>query len=435
MLSSTEGWAVGSHYSTGIVRYYDGISEEWQNFPNLENPCLCIDMLSRDDGWIGGYGPFWHWNGVNWNKVNATGSVPSDDFCIDGISMLNPSYGWAVGHEFSNPSQHKGIAFLWNGYVWEFFGVLCEGGLHTVHTISEQNAWAAGDGGQVFNWNGTSWNQVFSRTSKDIMSISMLAIDDGWAVGGGGMATGGTSIHWNGSQWESVALPEGYTDRILKSVFVIDHNDVWACGQDVIIHWNGSNWELSADIPSIVDGWPHPLWALGFSSSTNGWVVGQAVFGHWLETDLTPPTISQIAQFPEPHNVNYNDTVEINATITDESGIDMAELDHRCLYLNGTESSWINTTMFKIGTDLFSGTIPSYPIGTRVLFVITAKDNVGNLASTETLPVDLEYTVISEYPLITTVFAAVLVITFAIAMGAKMRKRSTNSTYNGLVVP
>jgi len=390
MVSKNEGWAVGNRR----LAYYNGLEwDVWGNLPPAGSYGHCIHMVSSTDGWIGGHQGFWRWDGLHWNEVEPVGELPSNEYYIKSIHILNPSYGWAVGYDYQDVYHHKGLTFLWNGYVWDFFDDICEGDLNDVFVLSEYNTWVVGNSGQIFNWNGTSWNEVFSHTPKHLNSIHILSADEGWIVGEDtfqGSAAKGVSLHWNGTQWTPIALPGDQRYR-LESVFMLNSDDVWASdsGPNALIHWDGTEWEEVTQAPGSL----HGLYDLDFVSADDGWVVGQDIIGHWMEIDETPPEISFIIQKPLPHDVNYTDTVEINVTVTDESGVKDVVLCHIC----SGSSFWVNESISEIESNLYTGMIPSYPEGTTVTFVITAEDNIGNLISTATLGYDLEYTVVPEF--------------------------------------
>jgi len=415
MVSHNEGWAVGNRY----VAYYNGI--EWDVMGSLSPPGSyghCIRMVSSTDGWIGGYQGFWRWNGLHWNEVEPVGELPSDYYYIKSIHMLNPSYGWAVGYDSEDAYHHKGITFRWNGYVWDFFEDICEGDLNNVFVLSENNAWVVGNSGQIFNWNGTSWNEVFSHTPKHLKSIHILSVDEGWIVGEDtfqGSASTGVSLHWNGTQWTPIALPSDQ-HYSLKSVFMLNNDDVWAADSlGYLLHWDGTKWEEVTRTPGSLNG----LYDLDFVSVDDGWVIGQDIIGHWAEIDETPPEIKFITQNPLPHNVNYTDTVEINATVADESGVKEVVLCH----ISSGSSSWINESMTEIESNLYTGTIPPYPDGTTVTFMITAEDNLGNFISTAMLGYDFEYTVIPEFP--SSLIPPLFMIATLLAVIVYRRKHST----------
>jgi hypothetical protein len=60
MISSTDGWAVGSD---GIIIHWDGVS--WSNVTSPTGAWLsCVDMVSSTDGWIVGADGVYRWQEV-----------------------------------------------------------------------------------------------------------------------------------------------------------------------------------------------------------------------------------------------------------------------------------------------------------------------------------------------------------------------------------
>jgi hypothetical protein len=406
MLSSTEGWAIGGYHGQETY-YYNGL--EWVSKEMLDNTLCCIRMLSSTDGWIGGWYHFYRWNGLHWNEIQPVGA-PFSEFFISSIDMLNPSIGWAVGVDYTSQYDQKGVVFRWNGFAWDFFGTLLNGGqLTDVFMLSENDGWAVGWNGRIFHWNGTSWNEVFSPTSAYLSSVHMLSASDGWAVGWDGSK--GVTLHWNGVQWTAVSVPP--ESERLRAVFMVGSNDVWAADfyGKVIIHWDGAEWTVNTQAP-------YELNDLDFLNASDGWVTGTYGLGHWTQVDETPPQIKNFIQYPLPHNVTDHDSVQVNVTVTDESGVATVLL---CC-IRSDSSVWSNTSMHVVGTDLYSGTIPACPRGITLTYVIRAQDNLGNSVSTTELGYTFSYTIIPEFPSFTILLLLMTAISLVV-MGYSRKHR------------
>jgi hypothetical protein len=84
-------------------------------------------------------------------------------------------------------------------------------------------------------WNGTS------PTAKGLRSVSMLEADDVWAVGMDGII-----IHYDGTEWSNVTSP---TTKDLYSVCMRNSVMGWAIGEaGVAIRWNGSQWLMGHNL-------------------------------------------------------------------------------------------------------------------------------------------------------------------------------------------
>jgi hypothetical protein len=119
--------------------------------------------------------------------------------------------------------------------------------------------------------------------------------------------------------------------------------------------------------------------------------------------DTTPPDIANVTQSPPKDNVQPEDIVKVNATITDEtSGVKQATLNYTT-----DNATWTAVEMTNIEDNIWNATIPAFPQGTNVTYTITAEDNAGNTANTEETGYTCHYTVIPE-------FASLAVIPFSI---------------------
>jgi len=119
-----------------------------------------------------------------------------------------------------------------------------------------------------------------------------------------------------------------------------------------------------------------------------------------FSVDTAPPEIRDIMQFPLKDNVQPDDEVKVNATVTDDvSGVKRVNLFYAYANNSGT---WIRVVdMTELEGDVWSAFIPGFPYGTNVTYVIAAEDNVGNFASTAEMGYDIQYQVIPEFTAVT----------------------------------
>jgi hypothetical protein len=130
------------------------------------------------------------------------------------------------------------------------------------------------------------------------MDISALSANDVWAVGPNeevGPDSHTVVHHWNGSSWDLVASPDGWTTpgsvNFLSGVAAIAPDDVWAVGMTaesypldegnlagvLIEHWNGARWSLvPAPNLSAVESRFNAVAAVG---EDNVWAVGHSLQG------------------------------------------------------------------------------------------------------------------------------------------------------------
>ncbi len=119
----------------------------------------------------------------------------------------------------------------------------------------------------------------FDWTDKDLRSVFMLDSSDGWAVGQ-------TILHWNGATWRTVPSPTGSN---LMSIHMVNATDGWAVGTEgTTIHWDGTAWSEVASPTS------ENLYGVYIINATEGWAVGwNGIIIRWNGTAwsiVTSPT-------------------------------------------------------------------------------------------------------------------------------------------------
>ena len=134
--------------------------------------------------------------------------------------------------------------------------------------------------------------------------------------------------------------------------------------------------------------------------------------------DVTSPNIANVNQLPLYGYVTPDDKVQVDATITDStSGI-------KNVYLNYTTNNltWTRTTMTKLTGNVWNGTIPAFPEGTNVTYVIIAQDNADNIFRTGGFGYYSSYEVIPEFPTLAAVLLAFIVTSLIMAEAQRRRK-------------
>ena len=254
-----------------------------------------------------------HWNGQNWQIVSSpNGPAGSDTFgSLSAVAAASANDVWAVGFTYTGAAPPgkspadigKTLIEHWNGLNWQVVsspnGSTGHGILNDLSIISQNDIWAVGsfEGTDqlshplVEHWDGANWQVVplqgASRPAIGLLfSITATSAHDIWAVGeernvseqkGHGLVE-----HWNGSQWQSVTVPQDSWG--LNSVSALSPSDVWIAGSDannhpLIEHWNGQQWK-SMDLPDslmhnitglarILAVAAHNIWAVGTTYDTN----------------------------------------------------------------------------------------------------------------------------------------------------------------------
>jgi branched-chain amino acid transport system substrate-binding protein len=116
----------------------------------------------------------------------------------------------------------------------------------------------------------------------------------------------------------------------------------------------------------------------------------------YFAVDTNPPNITDVSQTPPKNNVQPEDEVKVNTTVTDDlSGVKRVTLNYAFANVSGV---WIKSMeMTKIKGNVWNATIPVFPYCTNVTYIIIAEDNLGNQKTTEELGYEYKYQVIPEF--------------------------------------
>ena len=111
--------------------------------------------------------------------------------------------------------------------------------------------------------------------------------------------------------------------------------------------------------------------------------------------DTTPPNITDVSQLPFENNGTLGDGVRVNATVTDaSSGVEWVALN----YTDGN-GIWVFSEMTNLEGNIWNGTLPAFPHGTNLTYIIIAEDKVQNPITTEELFGNPnQYEILPEFP-------------------------------------
>ena len=178
--------------------------------------------IQLQEGWIVGdnvgfFGSevILRWDGVNWSRMPASGSVPNVD--INNISMLSYADGWAVGNQSGGE-----VILRWTG--------------------------------------GPNWSRLTpipAIPNTNLNSVYCVASNDCWIVGN--QSGGEVILRWTGGpNWARIAPSAAIPDVTLRGVYCVTSNDCWIVGNqsggEVILHWDGTSWSRvgpSGAIPNV----------------------------------------------------------------------------------------------------------------------------------------------------------------------------------------
>ena len=235
---------------------------------------------------------------------------------LASVSAISPTNVWAVGRDDGSMlTEH------WNGQRWASLGMpagpcgnfesSCE--LTGVSADSASDVIAVGSavlnlpGGWTpaalaYRWNGSTWQTLpvpagFTYTA--LQHVKAFSPTNAWAIGTGasGSLAAATAAHWDGTSWTQVST--GFTtslDLVMNAIAGSSASDIWAAGQvhssgyhnrvqhSVLLHYDGTSWSQVAvpDTGGLVD--------IAAISPANAWAVGSD--GSVLHWDGTAWTVS-----------------------------------------------------------------------------------------------------------------------------------------------
>jgi hypothetical protein len=135
--------------------------------------------------------------------------------------------------------------------------------------------------------------------------------------------------------------------------------------------------------------------------------------------------ITNVSQDPLATNVTPTDVVSVNATVTDSvSTVTQVSLN----YTNGN-GTWITANMTNLQGNIWNSTIPAFPYGTNVTYIVRATDSIGNTITTQQLGYTYQYVVVSEF----TALPIVLLFLMATLLTVLIRTRKRPKRAQALI--
>lgn len=284
MVSSTEGWAVGSG---GVIYHYFGGAWSPVNSP-VTSTLRSVFMLSPTEGWgVGDGGVIVHYSTGIWTGPVSPGTTASNLF---SVFMVSSAEGWAFGK--------SGAILHYTGGTWTALpsnlvptSPVASLNFNSGYFNGAADGWSVGTDGVILHFDGTNYGTVTSPTINNFTSVSFgppltgpVNPNDGWAVGNSSVTPTfePTIYHWNGFVWtKGVAIG---TLNNLNSVFMVNTGDVWTVGGGghptatcsvapcpVILHFTGGSWNTITPPPGS-----YSLNSVFMVSSNEGWAVGQS---------------------------------------------------------------------------------------------------------------------------------------------------------------
>jgi len=244
----------------------------WQEVESPTDKDLCsVFALSKDNAWaVGDSGVIIHWDGETWSLVESPTSER-----LNSVYFVSPDDGWAVGN--------SGTILHYDGNNWHKVESPTSEILCSVYFLSPYEGWAVGSGGIILHYYNGKWHEAESLTSAILFDCYFLSPHNGWAVGGD-LEPGPVVLHYNGVQWKVIAdsATLGFSGGYLGSVYFTSPTEGWVIGglctfhpNSRILKYDGKTWNEEAHLSST------RLWSLHFSSSINGYAVGDSKMLHY----------------------------------------------------------------------------------------------------------------------------------------------------------
>jgi hypothetical protein len=250
-----DGWAsdASNAYIVGysMIQRWDG--SVWTDITNNSTGLRSVWGAAANDVWaVGAAGEIDHHDGASWKSYQSFIDVK-----LRGISATQSGHALAVGDD----GMGVGVVVRREKGIWVKETINDAAPLNAIWTRGPASAMAVGKSGNVFRWDGTSWGALnVPGVKMDWNAIGAVNDNMLWLVG-----DGGNIAFWNGKMW--MLQPSG-TLANLRAIHVIDAQNAWAVGDDVILHWNGVTWTLEqgaagSTLSSVWGASVNDLWAIG----------------------------------------------------------------------------------------------------------------------------------------------------------------------------
>jgi hypothetical protein len=236
----------------------------------------------------------------------ASTPAPPSRASLNGVDLLGPMDGWAVGDQTSSRGRQPGrqtvLAEHWDGSTWSATSLPSEPagsgpGAVTVAGSSPADVWTIGTysasaGGLlsfIDHWDGSSWSRVPVPNPSGphpidvLQGLSVRTTSDAWSVGEA--STKPWILHWNGTAWQREAFPTfihgdtaslfGVADLGPHDVWVTGTESAGASGSSLLARWNGTRWTrepVPADTHRL-----SVLTGLSMSSPRSGFATGYSI--------------------------------------------------------------------------------------------------------------------------------------------------------------
>jgi SagB-type dehydrogenase family enzyme len=269
--------------------------------------------------------------------------------------------------------------------------------------VLEASAWKLGANivsGGLEDWNGTTAEQLRSFLGLSSSLIPLCVIPVGFPF------TNKTTPAI------SMISPENktYNTNDVALTFNVDEPYSWM-GYSLD---DRANVTISGNttLSGVPDGFHH---VSVYANDTAGNIGASSTV--YFAVDTAGPEISEVIQFPAEDSVKPTDEVIVNATVVDAtSGVKKVIMN----YTTGN-MTWLQKDMIDLGDGIYSSTIPRFPYGTNVTYVIVAEDNAGNIITSVETGYQGLYQVLTEFPSHVIILSFVTMTLLSVAVSRRKR--------------
>lgn len=278
-------------YSTDSVDMVDSGNNK---ISTTSNPNSLTDAFSVQYGSTQPSAP------ASWSNNSPSGSTYDN---IYAMAAPTATSAWAAGYEQPSGLDQQPVTYYNNGSSWTKYSPPSQGNynnhyLYGIAANSSGDAWTVGSVAignfqtLAYHWNGSSWVHVTSdNPSTGCDELKSVAIDGSgnvYAVGDYCTGTSGATLplieKWNGTKFaqQTISLPSGETNGQLNGVAFSSSSNGWAVGNAsgttnsfIIYHFDGSSWSSTlgsisnANLLSVTIVSGSEAWAVGTQGSSN----------------------------------------------------------------------------------------------------------------------------------------------------------------------
>ncbi|MEM7032264.1 MAG: hypothetical protein AAF629_22125 [Chloroflexota bacterium] len=268
LISAQQGWAVGEN---GTLLSYDGLNWISNDSPTTKTfyaVALTTGDKGQIEGWASAQNVILHYSAESNPSpllIDALGQWsienPYGEYAIYGLDLLPNGEIWAVGKRGSSVSATGTMSLLmhFNGTAWQRIETPYAGYLEGISMINPQEGWAVGQDGLLLRFQNGQWVLQSPPTSNHLHEVVALSADDVWVVGDF------VVLHYDGQTWQEIP---GFIQDRYHAIDMLSAQEGWILSRQGISYlYNGTTWIKHSNVPLA------PL-AVDFVSSNEGWAVG-----------------------------------------------------------------------------------------------------------------------------------------------------------------